>query len=146
LTLFDCLSGTNLSFISTPAALFVQTLISQIQCSYPFVSYCTIFYNGALVYSQLGMEDTHALWVQLYGVLFPQNVSKMLSNEKSSYCILPYLAGSNSNVFVFLWCCCLLYCLLCFDFLYNLFFVNCTSVGPYINFFYYCCCCCCLFC
>jgi hypothetical protein len=118
LTLFDSLSGMNISFISTPAALLVQTLISQVQCDYPFISHCVIFHNGALVYSELGMEDTHALWMQLYGGLFSANSLKMLANEKTNgFFIPPLLADSNPNMFV-----CVMLCVCCVVFyLFSLF-------------------------
>lgn len=81
LALFDSLSGMDIAMISTPAALFVQSVIAQLQSDYAFISHVVIFNKKALVYSELNVEDTHALWVQLFGSLFNRDSLLFYNNN-----------------------------------------------------------------
>ncbi|KAA6402793.1 MAG: hypothetical protein EZS28_001683 [Streblomastix strix] len=83
LTCFDHLCGMDVSILSTSSALCAATVTSQIESLLPFVSRIVIFFKQQLVYSELGMNDTFALWVMLFGKMMRKEERKIVVNIRN---------------------------------------------------------------
>eukprot|EP00770_Monocercomonoides_exilis_P005467 MONOS_5439.1-p1 / transcript=MONOS_5439.1 / gene=MONOS_5439 / organism=Monocercomonoides_exilis_PA203 / gene_product= Caffine, Calcium, Zinc sensitivity 1 (Ccz1) / transcript_product= Caffine, Calcium, Zinc sensitivity 1 (Ccz1) / location=Mono_scaffold00158:28734-31277(+) / protein_length=483 / sequence_SO=supercontig / SO=protein_coding / is_pseudo=false len=85
MTFFDRLSGLDVALLSTPSALCAQTMVSEIESLFPFVTRVALFHEKSLLFSELNMDDTHALYVLLFGsMLLPaeqRRFGQLLSKE-----------------------------------------------------------------